>query len=376
MSILLFWFSLLFIIYTYFGYPVIIWLLARSQENIKVSIVGKFEWPKISIVIPVYNEIKNIEKKIKNILDLDYPSDKIEIILVSDGSDDGTDEALLNDSRVTYISYKDRQGKPTALNFAIKNVQTEIVVFTDVRQTLDKFAVKYLVKRVMMPGIGAVSGELCHNESTTNVGKNVGLYWLYEKWIRKSESRFNSTAGVTGALYAIYTKNYYQLRNDTLLDDFEIPMQIVKKKLRVVLESQAKIYDESQEDIVGEKNRKIRTLTGNFQSFLWNKWLFIPWKNPIIFQFLSHKVFRLLVPYAMFITLISSLVADGMFFNVMFLAQVLFYFLGFLGSSIEAVKNIKLISVIVVFVGLNVSAVLALKQFLRGQVKVRWDKTS
>ncbi|MFV1982144.1 MAG: glycosyltransferase family 2 protein [Thiohalomonadales bacterium] len=376
MSVYIFWSSLAFIVYTYFGYPILIWLLSRTRKITSVDINDEFTWPEISIVIPVYNEKNNINKKIENLLSLDYPSDKLTIVLVSDGSDDGTEEFYSTDDRIIFISYKERQGKPTALNLAVEKITTEIVVFTDIRQTLDSKALKYLVKRLVSPKIGAVSGELCHQESASNVGKNVGLYWLYEKWIRKSESRFNSTAGVTGALYAIHTKNYHQLRKDTLLDDFEVPMHILKKKLRVVLESQAKIYDASQEDIVGEKNRKIRTLTGNFQSFVWNKWLFIPWENPIIFQFLSHKVFRLLVPYAMLATLISSYVANEVFYIVMFGGQVLFYLVGYLGGVSKKLRNIKFISIIVVFIGLNVSAVMALKQFLNGKVKVQWDKTS
>lgn len=376
MSEYLFWISLFFIVYTYFGYPVIIWALSRTRTMPQIEIQGDINWPELSIVIPVYNEKNNINKKIENILALDYPSDKINIILVSDGSDDGTDKIFSNDSRVTFVSYGERQGKPTALNLAIEHVVTEIVVFTDIRQTLDKYAVKYLVKRLILPGIGAVSGELCHTESTSTVGKNVGLYWLYEKWIRKSESRFNSTAGVTGALYAIHTKNYFPLRKDTLLDDFEVPMFIIKKNLRVVLETQAKLYDTSQEDIAGEKKRKIRTLTGNFQSFIWNRWLFLPWKNPIILQFLSHKVFRLLVPYAMLICLISAYTANSLFYSVIFWAQLSFYFSGFIGNISTKFKNFKLISIIVVFLELNASAVLALIQFLTGKVKVRWDKTS
>lgn len=376
MSEYLFWFSLMFIIYTYFAYPVLIWGLSFLRSVSRLDIQGDIDWPEISIVIPVYNEINNIGKKIINILSVDYPSNKISIVLVSDGSDDGTDEIYSKDSRVTFITYKERQGKPTALNFALERITTEIVIFTDVRQSLDKLAVKYLVRRLMVPGIGAVSGELCHEKSASNIGKNVGLYWRYEKWIRKSESRFNSTAGVTGALYAIHTRNYHPLRKDTLLDDFEVPMFIVKKKLRVVLESQAKVYDTSQEDIAGEKKRKIRTLTGNFQSFLWNKWLFNPLKNPIVFQFISHKLFRLFVPYAMLLSLLSSYTTNGLFYFIMFWLQLGFYFIGVIGVVSEKFKNIKLISVIVVFIELNLSAVLALKQFLSGKVKVRWDKTS
>lgn len=375
MSTTIFWVCLLFILYTYIGYPLIIWMLSKTRTKVTVIIEGYENWPDISIVVPVYNEVPNIRKKIENLESLNYPKDKVQIIFVSDGSTDNTNEFLSSYKNIKFISYEKRQGKPTALNTAVENISTEIIVFTDVRQKLDKNAVKYLIKRLMIPGIGAVSGELCHEESTTNIGKNVGIYWLYEKWIRKSESRFSSTAGVTGALYAIHKKNYRMLRKDTLLDDFEIPIHIIKMKLRVVLESQAKLYDQSQEDILGEKKRKVRTLTGNFQSYMWNLWLFIPWINPILFQFLSHKVFRLIVPYAMFLQLVSSLISHGVFYTFIFWFQVLFYSLGFSGMYSDSIRKIKLISIIVVFIELNVAAVLALKQFVSGKVNVRWDKT-
>ncbi len=376
LSVSLFWVSVTFILYTYFGYPLLIWVLSLSREKSHVDIKADYEWPDISVVIPVYNEMKNISKKIDNLLSIDYPVGKLTIILVSDGSDDGTVELYSKDSRVNFISYNERQGKPTALNTALNTVTTDIVIFTDVRQSLDQHSFKFLIKRLQLPGVGAVSGELCHQISETNIGQNVGLYWRYEKWIRKSESRYRSTAGVTGALYAIYVKDYHSLRKETLLDDFEVPMHIIKSNQRVVLESQAKIFDVSQEDITGEKNRKIRTLTGNFQSFLWNKWLFNPWKNPIIFQFLSHKVFRLFVPYAMLVSLVSSFTATGLLYSLLFWSQVCFYFIGVAGINSDRFKKNKLISVIVVFIELNLSAVIALKRFLTGTISARWDKTS
>ncbi len=376
LSIYLFWISVIFILYTYFGYPLIIWGLSMSRVKPQVEIKTAYDWPDISVVIPVYNEINNISKKIDNLLSINYPMERLRIILVSDGSDDGTVELYTNDIRIHFISYEERQGKPSALNVALKTVTTDIVIFTDVRQTLDEYAFKFLIKSLQQPGVGAVSGELCHQASETNIGQNVGLYWRYEKWIRKSESRFWSTAGVTGALYAIYTKDYHCLRKETLLDDFEVPMNIVRTNKRVLLESQAKIFDVSQENMAGEKNRKIRTLTGNFQSFLWNKWLFNPFKNPIFFQFLSHKVFRLVVPYAMLISLLSSFTAVGLLYSILFWSQVSFYFVGAMGIFSDKFKKNKLISVIVVFIELNISAVIALKQFLNGKISVRWDKIS
>lgn len=370
----IFWISASFIVYTYAGYPLIIWLLAKTRNELHLDIHKQQEWPAVTIVIPVYNERGHAEKKINNINALDYPKNKLSIMFVSDGSTDDTNEFLAKISQVKCITYPERQGKPTALNVAVENVSSEVIVFTDVRQEVDVLAVKYLVARLMQPGIGAVSGELNHKVSDTGIGKNVGLYWRYEKWIRKSESKIYATSGVTGALYAIRKKDYVPLRKETLLDDFEVPMQILATGKRVVLETNAKLYDISQEDIAGEKIRKIRTLTGNYQSFAWNLWLFSPWKNPIFFQFISHKVFRLIVPYAMVTAFYGSLMSSGSFYLWLVILQSIFYFLGLAGMYSTAIRNNKFISFIVVFMQLNSSAVIALKQFLFNKVQVKWEK--
>lgn len=370
----IFWISASFIIYTYAGYPLLIWLLAKTKKEQQPNINNLTEWPEVTIVIPVYNERKNVEKKIKNIISLDYPKDKLSMIFVSDGSTDDTNEFLEKIPQVKIIAYPERKGKPTALNTAVEHVNSEVIVFTDVRQELDSLAIKYLVARLMQPGIGAVSGELCHKISDTGVGKNVGLYWRYEKWIRKSESKVYATSGVTGALYAIHKNDYIPLRKDTLLDDFEVPMKILATGKRVVLETNAKLYDVSQEDIAGEKIRKIRTLTGNYQSFAWNPWLFMPWKNPIFFQFISHKVFRLIVPYTMVTAFYGSLMSSGSFYVWLALLQSIFYLLGLAGMYSTTIRNNKLVGFIVVFIQLNSSAVIALKQYLFNKVQVKWEK--
>jgi len=332
------------------------------------------EWPTVSIIIPVHNERVNAEKKVKNLQNLSYPRERLEIIFISDGSTDDTNDYLEQLSDIKFLSYPKRQGKPTALNKAVSQAKSEIIVFTDVRQELDSMAVKHLVDSLLQDNIGAVSGELSHKSSATETGKNVGLYWRYEKWIRKSESMFYSTAGVTGALYAIRKADYEILRPETLLDDFEVPMKILAKGKRVILDPNAKLFDVSQEDIEGEKKRKIRTLTGNYQSFLWNPWLFIPWKNPIFFQFVSHKVFRLIVPYALVSVFITSIFSSGWIYEMFLFLQSTFYLLGILGIFSKSINSNKLVSFIVVFIQLNISAVIALKIYLLNQVQVTWEK--
>ncbi|MFV1984921.1 MAG: glycosyltransferase family 2 protein, partial [Thiohalomonadales bacterium] len=289
----IFWFSTIFIFYTYAGYPLLIFALASRYKPILGNPDDQNEWPNITIIIPVHNEEENVINKLDNLKSLDYPQDKLEIIFVSDASTDDTNKLLASADNIKLISYFPRKGKPTALNKAVSEVKSDIILFTDVRQELDAPAAKFLVSTLNQNNVGAVSGELVHRDPLTHTGRNVGLYWRYEKWIRKAESQFHSTAGVTGALYVIRRNDYIPLLEDTLLDDFEVPIQILKNNKRVVFDPRAKIYDEVQEESVAEQKRKIRTLTGNYQSFLRHLWLFSPISNPIFIQFISHKVFRL-----------------------------------------------------------------------------------
>ncbi len=372
----MFWAALFFIIYTYFGYPVVIWALSRMRRELPpCRMMPDDGWPSVSVVIAVYNERSRLEAKLKNLRNLKYPPGKLFFVFVSDGSDDGTNDLLAAQSDVYLIQYRERRGKPHALNTAVAQLTTDIVVFADVRQRIEENAIYSLVGRLGDPDIGAVSGELHHYDPETATGQDIGLYWRYEKWIRKAESRFFSVAGVTGALYAIRIADWAPLSPDTLLDDFEVPMAILRSGRRIILEPAAAVYDISQEDLGGEKKRKIRTLTGNFQSFSRNSWLFSPKANPIFFQFVSHKVFRLLVPYAMAVVLVTSLFLPGLFFRLAVVAQMLFYMGGIAGLLRPALFSHRVFSFIAVFIELNWAAVVALKKFLDGSFEVKWEKT-
>jgi cellulose synthase/poly-beta-1,6-N-acetylglucosamine synthase-like glycosyltransferase len=370
--LIIFWLSLSFIIYTYFIYPLVINILAKYLRKISPS--KEFEnLPTATIVISIYNEINNLPNKLENLRALNYPN-KLKFLFISDGSNDGSVKFLEQQNDVKVLAYAERRGKPAALNLALEHVDTKIVIFADVRQTIDEDACYTLVKRLLQKNIGAVSGELVL-ASKTNIGKNIGLYWRYEKWIRKAESNFHSVAGVTGALYAIRRKHFTKIPEDTLLDDFIVPINILKNNLRVVLAEDAKIYDNSQESNKGERTRKIRTLTGNYQAFMRNLWLFSPLKNPIFIQFISHKVFRLLVPYALLLLFFSSIFLNTIFYQTILILQILFYFCGFLGIIFNKLRKNKIISFIVVFISLNLAVMIALKNYLFTQVEVKWEKT-
>jgi len=333
-------------------------------------------WPPITVICAVHNEQHRVAAKVASLREQTYPRELIQILFVSDGSTDDTVKNLRALEGVEVIEYAQRRGKPHALNLAVQAARGDILVFTDVRQALEPNALRFLVAQLQDPKIGAASGELTHQDAMTRQAQNIGLYWRYEKWIRKSESRWYSTIGSTGALYAIRRSDYTVLPEDTLLDDFEVPMHIVRAGKRAILDERAVMFDELQQDVAGEKSRKVRTLKGNFQSFARNLWLFSPRQNPVFLQFLCHKVFRLLVPYALLLSFATSwLLITEPLYAVMAGLQTAGYLVAFCGGRISAVRELPGVSVLVVFMELNLAAVQAGVAYLTQPVSARWDKT-
>lgn len=368
----LFWFAFAFTVYTYAGYPLLVWWLSRRRPAPEPA-AAPAGWPALTVVISVYNEAGRVEAKVDDLRRQDYPGE-VRILFVADGCTDGTVERLQAMPGVAHCAYPDRRGKPTALNLAMTQVDTPIVVFMDVRQRLSQGALRHLVARLHEPGIGGASGELVHVDPRTQTAASIGLYWRYEKWIRKAESRLDSTVGATGALFAMYAADYRPLPADTLLDDLVQPMYVVRSGKRVVMETEALAYDSLQDEVAGERRRKIRTLAGNFQSFAAHPWLLDPRANRLWLQLVSHKLFRLLVPYALVVMLLSALAVGDGFYAWAAAIQAAFYACALIGRWWPASQRLRVVSLATVFTELNLAAVLAFWRFASGRLDARWDK--
>jgi len=391
--IIVFWFSVIFVLYTYVLYPILLWLFVRiKQSNGKYrrgdSKENKIEYhsksstdqhlesdlPTVTIIIAVYNGESYLHSKIQSLLSQNYPQDKLSIIFSSDGSNDNTINILESYSEIELIRGQSRQGKATALNRAVVNTDSDIIVFTDVRQRLSGDAVLQLVKRLDDAAVGAVSGELLLESSSDNSSHQLGLYWEYEKFIRKHESKLHSVPGVTGALYAIRRIDYPLLNENTLLDDFEVPISIIRKGKRVVFEENAIAYDKVSDSIGVERQRKIRTLMGNYQSFSRNRWLFLPIANPIFWQFISHKFFRLLVPYFLIIILVLPLVIGGLWYQILFFIQLVFYVLALTAQYFKSKSPLlKIINFCQVFLLMQLTVIVALYKYCLGHADSKWE---
>lgn len=326
------------IVYVYLAYPLLLALWARLAPRPVRRGDGT---PAVSMVIAARNESDRIGPRLDDLLALDYPRRLIQIIVVSDGSTDGTAEVLRRYAPDVEAIHLTAGGKARALNAGVARARHDLIVFTDARQRFAPDALRRLVAPFADPTVGGVTGELMLESETgeppaSGFAEGVGSYWRYEKWLRRHESLIGSTLGATGAIYALRRDLWQPLPEHTILDDVLAPMRAVLASTRVVFEAGARAFDRSS-SAPAELRRKIRTLAGNFQILLLEPRLLNPFANPVWVQYLSHKVGRLLVPYALVALLVSSaaLAHASPVYALAFAGQLLFYALALYGACLD-----------------------------------------
>lgn len=338
-----FWFSAFVIGYTYLGYPLLLaaWARAVRRPTRKANGRAHRNWPSISIVLAVRNEAARLPARIDNLLQLEYPGHR-ELIVVSNGSTDGTRDVVMRYADRVHAVEIPAGGKARALNAGVSIATGDILVFADARQHFSSDALVELTANFVDPSVGGVTGELIldaeRGETTASVGESVGLYWKYEKWLRRNESAVWSTLGATGAIYAIRRQLWRPLPADALLDDVLVPMRVVLEGRRIVFDDKARAYDRTSADAATEARRKTRTLAGNYQILAQEPRLLVPLVNPVWLQYMSHKVGRLFVPWALMAAFIASavLAPSHWFFTAALSLQIGFYALAALGAALEA----------------------------------------
>lgn len=375
----LFWVSLLLVGYTYVGYPAL--MRAWAALRLRLPSSGGIE-PRVTLLIVAHNEVTRIQGRLANLLALDYPRDRREILVASDGSTDGTPERArpYEQGSVRVIPFMARRGKPAVLNELVRQARGEIVVLADARQRFETGALRALVAPFSDPEVGAVSGELVltENGDGTAVGEGVGFYWRYEKLIRWSESRVDSAVGATGAIYAIRRDLFEPIPEDTILDDVLIPMRIARRGYRVLFEARARAFDRAAATAGEEFRRKVRTIAGNFQLFAREVWLLNPFRNRLWLQTVSHKGLRLLSP--LFLVAVfgaNLLLSDAPFYRWTLVGQLIFYGAALAGYvRRDARRKIPLLIVPYVLCLLSWATVVAFLRFLTGRQRVTWEKAS
>lgn len=377
----LFWSSALFIAYVYVGYAVLllVWARLRRMRGAKGTPADAghlaedgddARLPRVSIIIAARDEARRLPARVDNLLSLDYPSDRLQIIVVSDGSTDHTEAALSRfGNAVEYVSILP-SGKAAALNAGVALATGDLLVFADARQSFAVDALRALAAPFSDARVGGVSGELilgCETAAgrrnrhdrrgeaqferldhdrraserrghlSSSVGDSVGVYWRYEKLLRRLESEVGSMLGATGAIYALRRELWRPLPPGTILDDVLAPMRAVLTGRRVVFEPAAQAFDFTSPDASTESRRKIRTLAGNVQILWFEPRLLVPFVNPVWLQYASHKVGRLLVPYALMALFASSLVLaeTSTIYALALFGQCAFYLHGGYGAWLD-----------------------------------------
>lgn len=378
-----FWVAATLLAYVYVGYPVFMTAAAALRSPaVTAPVHATATWPMVTVIVTAYNEAARIGPRLDNLLALDYPRDRLEILVGSDGSSDGTaTQARAWAARGVHVhAFAFRRGKPAMLNHLVPRARGSIVVLADARQRFGRGAITALVARFRDPAVGAVSGELVLTQSgtPTGVATGVGVYWRYETHIRRVESQVDSMVGATGAIYAIRRHLFLPIPDDTILDDVLIPMQVARAGYRVVSEGQAVAYDRVARHGREEFTRKARTLAGTFQLLSRHRWLLNPVRNRLWLQTLSHKALRLTCPLLLVVALVSSIaLADSLPFLGLAVAQVVFYLLA-VHSVVAGDKGrwSRLRSVPYTFCLLNAATVVAFWRFAVTGQAVMWERPS
>jgi cellulose synthase/poly-beta-1,6-N-acetylglucosamine synthase-like glycosyltransferase len=374
----LFWATIITVFVAYGGYPLVMIALARLRPA--RSIRGIAGEPAVSLIIVAHNEEHTIESKLQDCLSQDYPAHALEIIVVSDGSTDATDAIVERhaDRGVRLFRTPRPSGKPTGLNLAAAQARGEVLVLCDARQRLDRACVRTLVDALGDPAVGAASGELHIDAGDGSVsGEGVGAYWRFEKLIRQAEASFDSTVGVTGAIYAVRRSLFPELDPRTILDDVAVPMAVIRAGSRVIFEARAQAFDRAPASAHGEYRRKVRTLAGNLQLVALQPWLLDPRANRLFWQFLCHKLLRLAVPWALVVLLAANTVlvasSGGALYRVALVGQLAVYGLALAGWAAEQMgRRVRLLAVPYAFALLNLACAAAPFFFIGGKGRADW----
>jgi cellulose synthase/poly-beta-1,6-N-acetylglucosamine synthase-like glycosyltransferase len=361
-------------------YPLLIGLVAARRPK-RVSRSESYR-PKTTVLLAAFNEERTIRRRVEEFAGLMSRSGiDGEILVVSDGSSDRTVEIVAGLVReagpegpaVRLLPLPENQGKAVALTEGGKAAQGDIIVLADARQTWAEDALPKLLENFADPAVGAVSGELML-ESAPGVLAGVGLYWKFEKWLRQRESRVHSMVGVTGAICAVRRAYFPPIPQGTILDDVYWPLVVALQGHRVVFDERAHAFDRLPEQIHDELRRKIRTLSGNFQLATRLPTSLLPWKNPIWIPFVSHKLARLVVPWALLAAPLLCLAIGGGLYYALFILQTLGYAVALAGLVPAIGHRSRLASAGASFLVLNLAAWLAFWVWITGRSSRSWHK--
>ena len=385
---IVFWISLFIVFYTYIGYGIVLYILVKIKETfrkpIHYPIPPDEELPELTLFIAAYNEEDVVDEKMQNCLDLDYPTEKLQIFWVTDGSNDHTNERLSRWPQATVLHQPQRQGKTAALNRGMKFVKTPLVIFTDANTHLNREALREIVHAFANPKVGCVAGEkrIAVQSKDNAASGGEGIYWKYESTLKALDARLYSAVGAAGELFAVRWELFETMEPDTLLDDFILSLRITMKGYIIAYCTNAYAIENGSADMREEEKRKVRIAAGGLQSIRRLRPLLNPFRYGVLsFQYTSHRVLRWSVtPFLLFALLplnVAILLTGGspVFYGVLLVLQVFFYGLGYWGYylSTRQIKN-KLLFIPYYFLFMNINVLRGIRYLKKKRGSGTWEK--
>ncbi|MCX6239381.1 MAG: glycosyltransferase family 2 protein [Bacteroidia bacterium] len=384
-----FWLLFFIVFYAYVGYGILLFIIIRIRRILCLNKLHEehpdYE-PEVTLFIAAYNEKDFVAEKIRNSRELEYPANKLHMVWVTDGSDDGTPEVLSKYEGIEVHHLPQRSGKIGAMNRGMEFVKTPVVVFCDANTMLGRESVRRIVKLFSDPIVGCVSGEkrIFRKEKDAAAGAGEGLYWKYESTLKKWDAELYSVVGAAGELFAIRTELYQEVERDTLLDDFIISLRVAQKGYTIQYDPEAYAIETASANVKEELKRKIRISAGGIQSVIRLRSLLNIFKyGTLSFQYISHRVLRwtlaplsllFLIPAGLILAFDEGIIKFG-FYSILFWLQLLFYLSALLGWYLENKSiRVKLLFVPYYFFIMNLSVFLGFKRYIKGSQSVNWDR--
>jgi cellulose synthase/poly-beta-1,6-N-acetylglucosamine synthase-like glycosyltransferase len=373
---LMFWACFFLVAYTYVFYPALLFLassIARLGRRAgTASETGPL--PAVSMIIPAHNEERHLPAKLANLAALEYPRDRLEILFVSDGSTDATNEILERAAAgayVTFLPLPTRGGKSSALNEAVGRARHGILVFSDAATLFAPDAVSKLVRHFTDPRVGVVCGALQFQASAES-RQTEGLYWRYESLLRLMESRIGVTLTASGAIYALRRACFVPLSTDTLVEDLVVPMTARRLGFRVLYDPEARGTDFAASTVAGEFSRRVRIATGSFRAL--GGLLRSPLDPVTAFAFVSHKLLRWTLPFLLIGMLVTSAaLLEAPLYRVLFVLQVLFYGWGLAGYLFRPrIQGIRFALVAYYLLAIHLAFLVGFVRYLSGRREIEW----
>ena len=385
--LVLFWICLGIVLYTYIGYPIILWLMVKIKRLFspqRLSFYTKEELPEVDLVIACYNEADILVEKITNTLALEYPEQKLRINFVTDGSNDNSGEILAKYPQINHLHSEERKGKNAAINRILPQLNGEILIFCDANTFLNKEALFNIVRHYKDPRVGAVAGEkrVFSTGESENAGAGEGAYWKYESKLKKWDSELCSVVGAAGELFSVRKELMDPVPEGIIIEDFYLSVKIAMNRFIVRYEPEAYAMEAGSSSIAEERKRKVRISAGGLQSVM----IFFPLLNILkfrlfSFQYISHRFLRwTLAPLSLLILLVLNIIlviqGAGIFYQICLAGQLTFYLFSFIGNVLELQgKSSKIFLIPFYFTFMNLTVYQGFFRIIRGKQSAVWEKS-